>query len=78
MKVDEAVRDEWLRTIEALQGRIAEGFRLDAVLRGNLERVRDFRNSFVHSGTVPPATFTFHAALSWFNTFLARLPDPLT
>ena len=55
----------------------AEGFKLDVILRGNLESVRNFRNGFVHSGTVPPATFTFDAALSWFNTVLARLPDPL-
>jgi hypothetical protein len=55
----------------------AEGLKLDAVLRSNLKSVRDFRNGFAHSGLMPPATFTFDAALSWFNTFLAKLPDPL-
>ncbi len=53
-----------------------DNFKIDKPLRGNLEKVRTYRNDFVHSGTLPDATFTFDAALSWFNTFLAKLPDP--
>lgn len=53
-----------------------EGFRVDRTLRKNMEKVRTYRNDFAHSGTLPTAVFTFDAALSWFNTFLARLPEP--
>lgn len=55
-----------------------EGFKVDANLRINMEKVRKYRNDFVHSGQVPTPTYTFDSALSWFNTFLANLPDPLT
>ena len=55
-----------------------ENFKVDRNLRENLERVRTYRNNFAHSGQLPPATFAFASALSWFNTFLDRLPEPLT
>lgn len=55
----------------------AEGFDVDTTLRANLEKVRKYRNDFAHSGQLPLSTFTFDSALSWFNTFLAKLPDPL-
>lgn len=55
-----------------------EGFGVDPNLRASLEKVRKYRNDFVHSGQVPMPTFTFDSALSWFNTFLEKLPDPLT
>lgn len=55
-----------------------ETFKVDQNLRENLEKVRTYRNNFVHSGQLPPATFTFDSALSWFNTFLDKLPEPLT
>ncbi len=56
----------------------AENFKVDQNLRANLEKVRTYRNGFAHSGQMPPATFTFDSALSWFNTFLDKLPEPLT
>lgn len=55
----------------------AESFDVDTKLRANLEKVRKYRNDFAHSGQLPLSTFTFDSALSWFNTFLAKLPDPL-
>jgi hypothetical protein len=55
-----------------------EDFKAGKNLRENLEKVRTYRNNFAHSGQLPPATFTFDSALSWFNTFLDRLPEPLT
>lgn len=56
----------------------AEEFSVDPTLRTNLAAVRDYRNQFVHSGEIPPTTVEFTKALAWFNTFLARLPDPLS
>jgi len=56
----------------------AEGFKVDSSLRANMGKVRSYRNDFVHSGQAPLSTFTFDATLSWFNTFLANLPDPIT
>lgn len=56
----------------------AEGFKVDPVLRTNIEKVRNYWNDFVHSGQGPLSPFTFDSALSWFNTFLAKLSDPLT
>ena len=55
-----------------------ETFKVGQNLRENLEKVRTYRNNFAHSGQLPPATFTFDSALSWFNTFLDKLPEPLT
>ncbi len=55
-----------------------EKFAIDPNLRTNLARVRDYRNQFVHSGEIPPTTIEFTKALAWFNTFLAKLPDPLS
>ncbi len=52
------------------------GFTVDTKLRDNMEKVRTYRNEFAHSGLLPAATFTFDQALSWFNTFLAQLPEP--
>ena len=54
----------------------AEGFSVKATLQANLEKVRKYRNDFAHSGQLPLSTFTFDSALSWFNTFLAKLPEP--
>lgn len=56
----------------------AEEFSVDPTLRTNLGAVRDYRNQFVHSGEIPPTSVEFTKALAWFNTFLARLPDPLS
>jgi hypothetical protein len=55
-----------------------EGFKTDLSLRINMARVRNYRNDFVHSGEATLAAFAFESALSWFNTFLANLPDPRT
>lgn len=55
-----------------------EGVKIDHNLRTHLEKVRKYRNDFVHSGKTPLSTFTFDSALSWFSTFLAKLPDPFT
>lgn len=55
----------------------AEGFKVDPTLRTHLDKARKYRNDFVHSGQLPVSPFTFETALSWFNTFLADLPDPL-
>ena len=55
----------------------AEGFKVNPTLRAQLDKTRKYRNDFVHSGQLPVSAFTFESALSWFNTFLAGLPDPL-
>ena len=53
-----------------------ECFKIDSALRENFEKLRTFRNDFAHSGQIPLSTFTFDSALSWLNTFLAKLPEP--
>ena len=65
---------DWLTSKVSKQ----EAFKVDRSLRDNLEKVRTYRNYFAHSDQLPPATFTFDSALSWFNTSLDRLPEPLT
>ena len=54
----------------------SENFKADEKLLKDMAKVRDYRNNFVHSGQLPSAIFDFSSALSWFTTFLARLPEP--
>lgn len=56
----------------------AEGFTLDPNLRRKMDSVRDYRNSIAHQARASAPSVTFVDALSSLNTFLARLPDPLT
>ena len=55
-----------------------ESLAIDPLLRWNMDAVRDYRNSIAHRKRIAAPAVTLVAALSTLNTFVARLPDPLT
>ena len=56
----------------------AEGFILDSALRHKMDAVRDYRNSVAHRVRAAAPSVTLVDALSSFNRFFAKLPEPLT
>lgn len=56
----------------------AEGINLDPILRHSLDAVRNYRNSIAHQTQAAVPTVSLVRARSTLNTFLAKLPDPLT
>ena len=65
---------DWLirRTVQS------EALTVHPALRAKLDAVRNYRNSIAHHGRSFTPAITLVAALSTLNTFLARLPEPLT
>jgi hypothetical protein len=66
--------------VDWLIGRIVqlENIPIEQPLRLKMDDVRDYRNSIAHRSRRAASLMTFGNALSALNTFLARLPDPLT
>ncbi len=57
---------------------LAENISVEQPLRRKMDAARDFRNSIAHRSHRVALFVAFNDALSTLNTFLARLPDPLT
>ncbi len=74
VKVPEKPKVDWLLN-RVLQ---LEELSLEQPLRMRLDAVRDYRNSITHRGRRVILRVSFADALSALNTFLARLPEPLT
>ena len=55
-----------------------ESLAIDPLLRRNMDAVRDYRNSIAHRKRTPAPAIPLVAVLSTLNTFVAKLPDPLT
>ena len=55
-----------------------EGLTTGPPLRLKMDAVRDYRNLIAHRHARPTAFVLFDDGLSVLNTFLARLPEPLT
>jgi hypothetical protein len=53
-----------------------ERLKLDPALRENIDSVRTYRNGIAH-GNAGATAIRFVDALTWYNTMLAKLPDPL-
>ncbi|MGI4788417.1 MAG: hypothetical protein ACRYFS_06150 [Janthinobacterium lividum] len=73
-KVPDKPKIDWLISQIAK----AEMFTIDPKLRVKMDEIRNYRNSIAHRtrAVVPAVTLT--DALSRLNTFLAKLPEPLT
>jgi hypothetical protein len=56
----------------------AERIKVDPVLRQKMDDVRDYRNSLAHSKRPSATRVSFVEALARLNTFLSKLPEPLT
>ena len=56
----------------------AEGIAIGQPLRLKMDTVRDYRNMITHRHGRSKAFVLFDDALSVLNTFLAKLPDPIT
>ena len=74
IKVPEKPKVDWLLT-RVLQ---MEALSLEQPLRMRLDAVRDYRNSITHQVRKVVLRVAFADALAVLNTFLARLPEPLS